>query len=103
MIENYQSVKNTAYAEQKKSLPKVNISGESLISNLEIVQLIGSFLNKEFNYILKNNDPERPGHDLKYGLDLSLIKKVGGHYDTDFQVGLKKTVDWFTNNQYWLK
>jgi len=103
LIENYQSVKNTAYAEQKKSPPKVNISGESLISNLEIVQLIGSFLNKEFNYILKNNDPERPGHDLKYGLDLSLIKKVGGHYDTDFQVGLKKTVDWFTNNQYWLK
>ena len=33
------------------------------------------FLNKEFNYILENNDPERPGHDIKYGLDLSLIKK----------------------------
>mgnify|MGYP005992930271 CR=1 FL=1 len=34
---------------------------------------------------------------------ISLIKKLGGHYDTDFQVGLGKTVDWFKNNKYWLK
>ena len=102
LINNYQTIRNIAYTEQKKSPPKINISGESHISNLEIVQLIGSFLNKEFNYILENNDPERPGHDLKYGLDLSLIKKIGGHYDTEFQVGLKKTVDWYTKNKHWL-
>ena len=40
LIENYQTVKNAAYIEQKKSPPKVNISGESLISNLQVVQLI---------------------------------------------------------------
>ena len=90
------------HIQSKKNLSKINISGESHIFKLRDCSTNWKFLNKKFNYILENNDPERPGHDIKYGLDLSLIKKIGGHYDTEFQVGLKKTVDWFTNNQHWL-
>ena len=60
-------------------------------------------LNKDFDYILENNDPERPGHDIKYGLDVSLIKSIGAHFDRSFDDGLENTVKWFVENQNWLK
>jgi dTDP-glucose 4,6-dehydratase len=103
LVENYETVKKEAYKDQNKSPAKVNISGESLISNLEVVELIGKFLNKDFTYRFENKDPERPGHDIKYGLDTSLIKKLGGNFDTDFEKGIEETIDWFKTNKSWLE
>tara|TARA_B100000401_G_scaffold234853_1_gene159191 strand:+ start:414 stop:1445 length:1032 start_codon:yes stop_codon:yes gene_type:complete len=103
LIKNYKLVEAESFKSQKKSPPKINISGESLVSNLEVVEIIGDFLNKEFNYKLENNDPERPGHDIKYGLDTTLIKEIGGNFDIDFKKGLEETVDWFIKNKTWLE
>tara|TARA_B100001029_G_scaffold177201_1_gene181440 strand:- start:884 stop:1915 length:1032 start_codon:yes stop_codon:yes gene_type:complete len=103
LIKNYKLVEAESFKSQKKSPPKINISGESLVSNLEVVEIIGDLLNKEFNYKLENNDPERPGHDVKYGLDTTLIKEIGGNFDIDFKKGLEETVDWFIKNKTWLE
>ena len=103
LTENYKMVSTEAFKIQKKYPPKVNISGESLITNLEVVQNIGEIIGKEFNYKLENNDPERPGHDIKYGLDTNLINEIGGSFDTDFKKGIKQTVDWYLDNKTWLK
>ncbi len=103
LIKNYAMIKNKAFKIQKKSPPKINISGESLISNLEVVEIIGKLLNKEFTYKLEHMDPVRPGHDIKYGLDTSLIKEIEGHFDTNFEKGMEQTIDWFIKNNNWLE
>ena len=99
LMENYEKVRSKAFEIQKKSPPKINISGESLISNLEVVEIIGRILDKDFNFKLESNDPARPSHDIKYGLKTNLINKLGGNFDTNFEKGIKHTVDWYLNNK----
>jgi len=101
LVENYAKVSEKSFEVSNMDTPKVNISGKSLISNLEIVELIGEYLNKEFNFKLIENDPTRPGHDIKYGLDTTLLESLGGDFDREFQEGLKKTVDWYIKNPEW--
>ena len=99
LVENYKNLTKRAFQVQKKYPAKINISGDSLISNLEVVEMIGRLLDKEFDFKLENNDPERPGHDIKYGLDTDLIKEIGGNFDRAFEKGLEETVGWFLNNK----
>ena len=86
-----------------KKPAKVNITGNSLITNLEVVENIQSLLKKEVNYKLINNDPDRPGHDIKYGLDNSFLKQIGGEFDRGFEAGIEQTVNWFLDNKEWLQ
>tara|TARA_B100000282_G_C31678377_1_gene465523 strand:- start:68 stop:1099 length:1032 start_codon:yes stop_codon:yes gene_type:complete len=103
LIQNYETVKLEALNIQKKEPTKINITGESLVSNLEVAQLISKNLNKKFSYKLINKDPNRPGHDIKYGLDNSLLSSLNGVYDRDFKTGITQTVNWYMNNLSWLK
>jgi|TARA_B100000902_G_scaffold392325_1_gene444549 dTDP-glucose 4,6-dehydratase len=102
LTKNYEKVKNKAYELQKKHPTKVNITGASLIDNLDVAKLISKRLGKEFNYQLQNKDPDRPGHDIKYGLDNTLLESLGGVYDRDFEKGINDTVDWYLDNKSWL-
>jgi dTDP-glucose 4,6-dehydratase len=63
-------------------------------------------LNRELGTSEKliNYVTDRPGHDLRYAIDASkVISEIGWRPETDFPVGLEKTVDWYLNNQEWLK
>lgn len=46
---------------------------------------------------------DRPGHDLRYGIDASKIKQELGWQPkyVDFRQGLADTIDWYKNNQDW--
>ncbi len=99
---NHVSVRNESIKMFGKEPAKINITGESLITNLEVVEMIGEVLQMEFNYSLLNKDSARPGHDVKYGLDNNLIKSVGGHFDRKFSKGLENVVSWYTSNKSWL-
>jgi dTDP-glucose 4,6-dehydratase len=103
LIKNYDKVGSKAFELQKKSPPKINISGESLISNLEVVEIIGKLLKKEFKYKLEDRDPDRPGHDIKYGLDTELIKETGGRFDIGFEKGIYETIEWYLKHNSWLQ
>jgi dTDP-glucose 4,6-dehydratase len=47
---------------------------------------------------------DRPGHDMRYAIDASkVISETGWRPETDFEVGLKKTVEWYLANQDWLE
>ncbi len=102
LISNFEFVKESAFEKQLKSPTKINITGSSLISNLEVAEMISKKLNKKFTYNLQNNDPDRPGHDIKYGLDNELLQSLGGVFDRDFEEGLNLTVDWYLKNKAWL-
>ena len=46
---------------------------------------------------------DRPGHDLRYGIDATKIRKELGWEPkfTDLKKGLAETIDWYKNNQAW--
>ncbi len=46
---------------------------------------------------------DRPGHDLRYALDSSKIKKkLVWQLKETFSLGLRKTIRWYLNNTEWV-
>jgi dTDP-glucose 4,6-dehydratase len=48
---------------------------------------------------------DRAGHDLRYAIDASKLRKELGWQPqyTDFDAGLKQTIDWYKENEAWWK
>ena len=47
---------------------------------------------------------DRKGHDRRYGIDPSKIKRDLGWYpETAFEDGIVKTIEWYLGNMSWLK
>ncbi|MDD5431428.1 MAG: dTDP-glucose 4,6-dehydratase [Candidatus Omnitrophica bacterium] len=46
---------------------------------------------------------DRPGHDWRYSLDSSRIRRLGWQPKTNFVLGLRNTVKWNTENENWLR
>ena len=82
---------------------KYNISGEKEVSNLGMAQMIAKIMNKELNYEMVDFHTNRPGHDLRYGLDGSKLFNLGFNLPITFEESLKKTVQWTLNNSQWLE
>ena len=82
---------------------KYNISGEKEVSNLEMAQYIAKFMDKELDYEMVDFHSDRPGHDLRYGLDGSKLFEMGFELPLNFEESLKKTVLWTLKNQKWLE
>ena len=79
-----------------------NISASNEIDVLTIVKKILSIMNKDSsNYELSE---DRPGHDFRYSLDSSKIRKeLNWAPKVTFEEGLKMTVEWYLKNQEWWK
>ena len=86
-----------------------NIGGNNEITNLDIVNTICKYLDDIFPR--KNNKSytelicfvqDRPGHDFRYAIDASKIKKdLGWSPKENFKTGIKKTIQWYLDNQKW--
>lgn len=72
------------------------------ISNLEVIKLILSILDMGEDTIEFVQD--RAGHDKRYSVDW---KKITTDLDwrpsVDFEEGLRRTIEWYKNNQSWWK
>lgn len=79
-----------------------NIGSGIEIRNINIVKYILNILKKPHKLIKFVTD--RPGHDFRYSLDSSKIKKdLGWRPKNNFQPGLIQTVNWYKNNLLWLE
>ncbi len=77
-----------------------NISAYNEIDNLAIIKEILTIMNKSADLIEFVGD--RPGHDFRYSLNSSKIRKeLRWNPKTDFHKGLKNTVKWYLDNQDW--
>lgn len=86
-----------------------NIGGHNEKQNIEVVKTICSILDelvpKKSSYaeqITFVND--RPGHDRRYAIDASkMSEELNWQPVETFETGLRKTVQWYLDNQTWCK
>ncbi|MDA8157557.1 MAG: dTDP-glucose 4,6-dehydratase [Actinomycetota bacterium] len=78
-----------------------NAGGPELKQNIDVVRGILARMGKSESLIEFVKD--RPGHDLKYALNDSKIRKdLGWKPATSFDQGLTRTVDWYLEHKDWL-
>lgn len=82
-----------------KSGEVYNVGGGNEKQNIEITRIILDHLGKPGSLIEFVKD--RKGHDRRYALDSEKIRKLGWKPESDFESDLRKTVEWYKNNEWW--
>jgi len=88
---------------------KYCIGGENEINNLKLVELICNTFDNLFftNTSLKSKEliefvTDRPGHDFRYSINSSLIKReLKWEQEINLEEGIKKTIQWYFDNKEW--
>lgn len=88
-----------------------NVGGNCERQNIQIVKTICAILDEirpkaggakyesQITYV-----KDRPGHDRRYAIDASKIKReLGWQPQETFESGIRKTVEWYLNNQPWIE
>jgi len=79
-----------------------NIGGHNERRNIDVVKTIIKELGKSEELIHYVTD--RPGHDRRYAIDPTKIKRdLGWEPTTRFEDGIKKTIAWYLDNKSWWK
>lgn len=77
-----------------------NIGGNNERTNLQIVRRILELLNKPDSLIRFVED--RPGHDKRYAIDATKIRKeLGWVPKCTFDVGIEQTIEWYLEHRDW--
>ena len=77
-----------------------NISAGNELTNIAIVEKIVAIIGKPESLITFVED--RPGHDARYSLDSSKIRKeLGWEPKFGFEESLESTVQWYLENERW--
>ncbi len=76
-----------------------NIGAGNEMQNIQITEMILEFLGKPKSLI--QPVPDRPGHDRRYSVDTSKIRALGWTPRHDFREALRKTVEWYQDNESW--
>lgn len=81
-----------------------NIGADNERSNLDVVKLLLEILDKPQDLTVTVQD--RPGHDRRYGIDATKIKKLGWapQYPREkFEEGLREKIQWYADNTIWVE
>lgn len=84
-----------------------NIGTKINKTNLEISNLILKIFKRNFPFIKSNSKikfvKDRPGHDKRYSLNSSKIKKIFKIKNSNLEKNLIKTCEWYIRNSKWIK
>ncbi|MBA3580934.1 MAG: dTDP-glucose 4,6-dehydratase [Gammaproteobacteria bacterium] len=88
-----------------------NIGGWNEKPNIDIVHILCALLDElhprtdgasyktQITFV-----KDRPGHDRRYAIDATKIyKELGWKPAETFETGIRKTVQWYLDNQYWVE
>ena len=88
-----------------------NIGGRNERTNLDVVNVICGLLDElqpradgkpyraQIAFVT-----DRPGHDLRYAIDASKLEtELGWRAQENFESGIRKTVQWYLDNQEWVQ
>jgi dTDP-glucose 4,6-dehydratase len=76
-----------------------NIGGSFEIPNIELTKIILKFLGKTDKMI--NYVSDRMGHDRRYSLDSTKVRKLGWKPSKSFDTAIKETINWYKANTTW--
>lgn len=86
-----------------------NIGGFNEWRNIDIVKLIVKIVDRELGRPAGTSEKlityvaDRAGHDLRYAIDSSKLRKeLGWKPETSFPEGIEKTVKWYLENKKWV-
>ncbi|HNX67094.1 MAG TPA: dTDP-glucose 4,6-dehydratase [Bacteroidales bacterium] len=87
-----------------------NIGGDNEWKNIDIVRLLCTILDEKLGREAGSSQklitfvPDRLGHDKRYAIDSSKLKKeLGWRPSLSFKEGIVKTVEWYLENSKWLE
>ena len=84
-----------------------NIGGNNEKKNIDVIHMICDLIDKKKSYPINGQSSrelieftkDRPGHDIRYAIDASKIKKdLNWQPKRTFEEGIKETVDWYIKN-----
>ncbi len=91
-----------------------NVGGHNERTNLEVVRTICAIMD-ELRPLTAGDGlahyaelityvADRPGHDLRYAIDpTKLMTELGWKPEENFETGIRKTVQWYLDNEWWWK
>ncbi|RQO75478.1 dTDP-glucose 4,6-dehydratase [Pedobacter sp. KBW06] len=95
---------------QAKAGDTYNIGGHNEWKNIDLIQLLCRIMDEKLgrtpgeSAALITYVTDRAGHDLRYAIDSSKLQNdLNWVPSLQFEEGLKKTVDWYLENQDWLE
>lgn len=85
-----------------------NVGGHNERTNITIVKTIINQIKNTVDDSVSEDlikfVEDRKGHDRRYGIDPQKIKNDLGWYpETTFDVGIKKTINWYLSNKAWIE
>lgn len=87
-----------------------NIGGFNEWKNIDLIHLLCEIMDEKLDRAKGSSAKlityvkDRSGHDRRYAIDASkLNKELGFKPSIQFEEGLEKTVDWYLENEEWLK
>ena len=87
-----------------------NIGGFNEWKNIDLVKLLCRLIDEKLGRQAGESEKlityvkDRPGHDRRYAIDATKIsKELGWRPSVTFEEGLSETIDWYLQNQEWLK
>jgi len=95
---------------QGKNGDTYNIGGFNEWKNIDLVKLLCEQMDKKLGNAPGTSDElityvkDRPGHDRRYAIDATKInQELGWKPSVTFEEGLQQTIDWYFENEEWLK
>ncbi len=87
-----------------------NIGGFNEWKNINLVKMLCQIMDQKLQRVPGQSEKlityvkDRPGHDLRYAIDASKInRELGWSPTVTFEQGLESTIDWYLENESWLK
>lgn len=87
-----------------------NIGGDNEWKNIDLVRLLCRVMDDQLGREQGVSEQlitfvkDRAGHDMRYAIDASKIKKDLGWFPaTTFEKGIEKTVQWYLHNTEWME
>ncbi len=85
--------------EQGQAGEAYNVGGPDELPNIEVVKTILSLAGRDESLIEYVAD--RPGHDRRYSLGSEKARGLGWEAKVGFEEGLRRTVEWYGDNEWW--
>ncbi len=86
-----------------------NIGGHNEWKNIDIVKLVCQVMDEKLGRETGTSEKlityvkDRAGHDLRYAIDATkLQRELKWEPSLQFEEGIRKTIDWYIENQQWL-